>query len=161
MKTLIQGLKLRLVFSYRGWDGWTASPIQWTWLWANCGRYWRAGKSGVLQSMGLKSCTRLSDWTTPTLPKQPSLWHFVLQSIPLLSAALNSGFCLLNLGTARFLLVFNSLFCFRGSVPRQKPWWPWNAAPVSSFFSERIPVLPVVQCHKKDTSYTLFGFMVT
>ena len=23
---------------YRGWDGWMASPTQWTWVWANSGR---------------------------------------------------------------------------------------------------------------------------
>ena len=22
----------------RGWDGWMASPTQWTWVWANSGR---------------------------------------------------------------------------------------------------------------------------
>ena len=27
------------------------SPIQWTWIWANSGRYWRIGKPGVLQFM--------------------------------------------------------------------------------------------------------------
>ena len=36
----------------RGWDGWMASPTQWTWVWANSGRWWRIGKPGVLQSMG-------------------------------------------------------------------------------------------------------------
>ena len=36
----------------RGRDGWVASPSQWTWVWANSGRYWRTGKPGVLQSMG-------------------------------------------------------------------------------------------------------------
>ena len=36
----------------RGWDGWMASPIQWTWTWANSGRWWRTGKLGVLRSMG-------------------------------------------------------------------------------------------------------------
>ena len=36
----------------RGWDGWTASPTLWTWVWANSGRWWRTGKPGVLQSMG-------------------------------------------------------------------------------------------------------------
>ena len=35
----------------RGWDGWMASPIQWTWVWASSGRWWRTGKPGVLQSM--------------------------------------------------------------------------------------------------------------
>ena len=36
----------------RGWDGWTASPTQWTWVWASSGRWWRTGRPGVLQSMG-------------------------------------------------------------------------------------------------------------
>ena len=36
----------------RGWDGWMASPIQWTWTWANSRRWWGTGKPGVLQSMG-------------------------------------------------------------------------------------------------------------
>ena len=36
----------------RRWDGWMASLTQWTWVWANSGRYWRTGKPGVLQSMG-------------------------------------------------------------------------------------------------------------
>ena len=35
----------------RGWDDWIASPIQWTLVWANSGRYWRTEKPGVLQSM--------------------------------------------------------------------------------------------------------------
>ena len=24
----------------RGWDGWMASPIQWTWIWASSGSWW-------------------------------------------------------------------------------------------------------------------------
>ena len=35
----------------RRWDGWMASSIQWTWTWANSGR-WGTRKPGVLQSMG-------------------------------------------------------------------------------------------------------------
>ena len=38
----------------RGWDGWMASPTQWTWLWANSERWWRTGKPGMLQSVGLQ-----------------------------------------------------------------------------------------------------------
>ena len=38
----------------RGWDGWMVSPNQWTWVWPNSGRYWRTGKPGMLQSMGLQ-----------------------------------------------------------------------------------------------------------
>ena len=36
----------------RGWDGWMASPTQWTWVWTNSGRWWRTGKPGTLQFMG-------------------------------------------------------------------------------------------------------------
>ena len=36
----------------RGWDGWMASPTQWTWVWASSGSWWSTGKPGVLQSMG-------------------------------------------------------------------------------------------------------------
>ena len=35
----------------RGWDGWMASLIQWTWTWANSGRWWGTERHGVLQSM--------------------------------------------------------------------------------------------------------------
>ena len=38
----------------RGWDGWMASPTQWTWVWVNSGSWWWTGRSGVLQSMGLQ-----------------------------------------------------------------------------------------------------------
>ena len=36
----------------REWDGWMASPTQWTWVWVSSGSWWWTGKSGVLQSMG-------------------------------------------------------------------------------------------------------------
>ena len=47
----------------RGWDGWMASPTQWTWVLVNSGSWWWTGRPGVLQSMRLQSQTRLSDWT--------------------------------------------------------------------------------------------------
>ena len=36
----------------RGRDGWMASPIWWTWVWASSRRWWRTRKPGMLQSMG-------------------------------------------------------------------------------------------------------------
>ena len=39
---------------HRGWDGWVASPTRKTWVWANSRRWWRIGKSSMLQSMGLQ-----------------------------------------------------------------------------------------------------------
>ena len=46
----------------RGWDGWMASPTQWTWVWARSGSWWWTGKPGVLQSMGLQRVRH--DWVT-------------------------------------------------------------------------------------------------
>ena len=48
----------------RGWDGWMASPTQWTWVWVNSRSWWWTGRPGVLQSIGSHRVkTRLSDWT--------------------------------------------------------------------------------------------------
>ena len=46
----------------RGWDGWMASSMQWTWTWANFRRWWRTGKPGVLQSTGSQRVGH--DWVT-------------------------------------------------------------------------------------------------
>ena len=45
----------------RGWDGWMATPTQWTWVWANSRRWWRTEKPGMLQSVGVQSQTQLSN----------------------------------------------------------------------------------------------------
>ena len=39
---------------YRGWDGWMASLTQWTCVWTGSGRWWRTGKPGIPQFMGLQ-----------------------------------------------------------------------------------------------------------
>ena len=46
----------------RGWDGWMASPTQWTWIWASSRSWWRTGKPDLLQSMGLPRVGH--DWAT-------------------------------------------------------------------------------------------------
>ena len=38
----------------RGWDGWMASPTQWTWVWVSFRSWWWTGKPGMLQSFGLQ-----------------------------------------------------------------------------------------------------------
>ena len=45
-----------------GWDGWMASPTQWTWVWINSGSWWWTGRPGMLQSMGLQRVRH--DWAT-------------------------------------------------------------------------------------------------
>ena len=34
------------------WDGWMASPTQWTWVWVNSSSWWWTGRPGVLWFMG-------------------------------------------------------------------------------------------------------------
>ena len=46
----------------RGWDGWMASPTQWTWVWVNSGSWWWRGTPGVLWFMGLQRVGH--DWAT-------------------------------------------------------------------------------------------------
>ena len=36
----------------REWDGWMASPTQWTWVWVDSGSWWWTGRPVVLQSVG-------------------------------------------------------------------------------------------------------------
>ena len=46
----------------RGWDGWMASPTQWTWVWVNCRSWWWTGRPGVLWFMGSQRVGQ--DWAT-------------------------------------------------------------------------------------------------
>ena len=46
----------------RGWDGWTASPTGWTWVWASSGVWWRTGKPGILQCIWSQRVRH--DWAT-------------------------------------------------------------------------------------------------
>ena len=62
------------------WNVWMASSTQRTWVWANCGRWWRTGRPGLLQSMGLwkvrykrKSVLNIH-WRTDTEAEAPVLW---------------------------------------------------------------------------------------
>ena len=46
----------------RGWDGWMASPTQWTWVWVSSRSWWWTGNRGVLQPMGSQRVGH--DWAT-------------------------------------------------------------------------------------------------
>ena len=53
-------LKARAEGDLRGWDVCMASLTQWTWVWASSERWWRARKSGKLQSVRLQRVRQ--DW---------------------------------------------------------------------------------------------------
>ena len=44
------------------WDGWMASPTQWTWVWTNSRIWWWTRKAGVLQSVGSQRVRQ--NWVT-------------------------------------------------------------------------------------------------
>ena len=49
----------------RGWEGWMASPTQWTWILVNSGSWWWTGKPGVLPVVHgvTKSQMQPNNWT--------------------------------------------------------------------------------------------------
>ena len=46
----------------RGWDGWMASLMQWTWVWEDSVSWWWTRKPGMLRFMGLQRVGH--DWAT-------------------------------------------------------------------------------------------------
>ena len=61
-KTLMLELKAGGEGDDRGWDGWMASPTQWTWVWVNSRSWWWTRRPGMLQFMGLRRVGQ--DWVT-------------------------------------------------------------------------------------------------
>ena len=62
----------------KGWDSWTSSPSQSTWVWASSGSWSWTGKPGVLQSMGLQRVGHnLASEQYQWLSKIPSETHTV------------------------------------------------------------------------------------
>ena len=68
----------------RGWDGWMASPTQWTWVWVDSGRWWWTGRPGA---WGRKESdmTEPLNWTGELIPlicwSCPLPWWWVTLSL--------------------------------------------------------------------------------
>ena len=56
----------------RRWDGWMASPTQWTWVWASSKSWWWTGRPGMLQSTGLQRVRYY--WATELTERSGLLW---------------------------------------------------------------------------------------
>ena len=57
----------------KGWDGWMASPTQWTWVWVNSGSWWWTGRPAVLQFMGSQRVRH--NWATELNWHSQRLWR--------------------------------------------------------------------------------------
>ena len=90
----------------RGWDGWMASPTQWTWVWVDSGCWWWTGRPGVLQFMGSQRVRH--DWATELNWTE---WLKMLDNFPCAYFPLAHPFLSEIL---RILLIFklNCFFCF-------------------------------------------------
>ena len=64
-------------------DGWIASLTQRTWVWAKSGRWWRTGKSGVLQSMELQNVRHnlATEQESPHTPHTVSLITYYIRLV--------------------------------------------------------------------------------
>ena len=60
-------LKAAVEGGNRRWNGWMASPTQWTSVWANSGRWWRTGKPAALQQ-SMRSQRFGHNWVTEQEP---------------------------------------------------------------------------------------------
>ena len=71
----------------KGWDGWMASPTQWTWVWVNSRSWWWTGRPGMLQFVESQRVrhnwvTELN-WTELILPGSPSIADLAWKSVSL------------------------------------------------------------------------------
>ena len=89
----------------RGWDGWMASPTQWTCVWVNSGSLWWPGRPGVLWFMGSQRVghnwvTELTDWSE----YYGIMWYKLLRIISVYFTFSNKNF---------FLYMIEKIFCFK------------------------------------------------
>ena len=60
----------------RGWDGWMASPTQWTWVWVDSSSWWWTGRPGMLRFMGSQRVGH--NWATElNLIEITSIWDII------------------------------------------------------------------------------------
>ena len=96
----------------RGWDDWTASPTQWTWVWTNPGSWWSTGSLVCRSPWGHKELNITEfDWTT-TATQRLSLWH----QYPLCNPYWGLIPCLVGLNEAQVLDVSSQKNSVRDKV---------------------------------------------
>ena len=72
-KTLMLGkIEGRKKGDDRGWDGWMASPTQWTWVWVDSRSWWWTGRPGMLRFVGSQRVGR--DWATELIWSHLPSW---------------------------------------------------------------------------------------
>ena len=134
----------------RGWDGWMASPTQWTWVWVNSRRLvmdkeaWSAVIHGVTKSRTLLSdwTDWLTDWFIP-IDKDSNSWYTQILFYFVLSIFLNwkiialqrcIGFCWQQHTPAISVCVYVCISLSSGASlppPHTTPLGPPSHSPIS------------------------------
>ena len=109
---------------YRGWNGWLASPTQWTWVWIGFGSWWWTGKPGVLQSMGLQRIGH--DWATELTDWRCKMYWFAIYcemiiTIKLINTSIvSNGFCFFVVRTLKIYSI-SGLQVYKSSIMNYSP----------------------------------------
>ena len=92
----------------RGWDGWMASPTQWTWVWVDFGSWWWTGRPGMLWFMVLQRVGH--DWVTEPNWKANSLQTATESTFRPVDALPSSGSPWFCSGSKKFLQEFTRFY---------------------------------------------------
>ena len=110
----------------RGWDGWMASPTQWTEVWVDSGSWWWTGRPGVLWFMGSQRVRH--DWVTELNWNAQEIFvawmdHNGEERNPCSLSTYYVGF---------YAEMFMSVTLLRGDTPASlgvRKWWSQNTKP--------------------------------
>ena len=112
----------------RKWDGWMASPTQWTWIWVNSRSWWWTGRPSMLQFMGSQRVGH--DWETELTDGTDIAGSYAM----LLFTASDLASITSHIHNWVLILLWLSLFILSGLISPQRqtgtsictdPLYPW------------------------------------
>ena len=107
----------------RGWDGWMASPTQWTWVWMNSRRWWWTRRPGMLRFMGSQRVGH--NWATELNWKHQLNYpqHGIIPSRPVLASNVQKPLSWIAKYIKASPLWHSSHHCWPLQVIPSSPWW--------------------------------------
>ena len=72
----------------REWDGWMASPTQWTCVWVDSGNWWWTGRPGVLRFMGSQRVRHTWETELNWTEQWETLFSWAPKSLKMVTAAM-------------------------------------------------------------------------
>ena len=138
----------------RGWDGWMASPIQWTWVWINSGSWRWTRRPGMLKSRGSQRVGH--DWATELNWKCKCL-NQNISNVALLTHCSNIHCINKFLLWKFYLLMWNEQNCSSNKWPLFSVHFIVRSAKIPTYLLALFYVLTLKQCFISDSE--LFTFL--